>query len=196
MSNLKIVSNFKDYYDDYCDDNNRTPLTYNRFHKLSKLEELKLLKSIGINSIKLEPVQDSSENKIIVYTNLDDNTASGRVEMKRSSAELLYPNKLSHRQYDNETITRSLHIGKRRFKLVIENKDDGKILETREINGGYNIALGIPIYSIDYVLDEVEMIAYCINTAPKLEDLNINKIMTEKEVREEIYSSLIKYNKG
>ena len=71
-----------------------------------------------------------------------------------------------------------------------------KVKDIKISNTDYPIRIGLPIFSIDYVPHNDVMVATDFNEVQNLSELNIQDYISKEEVIEQIYNSLIKYNKA
>ena len=55
--------------------------------------------------------------------------------------------------------------------------------------------IGLPIFSIDYIIDKGIMIATDFSEVENLKELGVEKIITAEEIVEEIRQSILTYNK-
>lgn len=94
-----------------------------------------------------------------------------------------------------------LQVGQRRFNLMFYNPDymdklvEGSLVKIEELPKQYNYAIGVPIFSIDYISNGVEMIAVDFNTTQSLISIGLDKVIPASDVAREIRDALVAYNK-
>ena len=205
MNGIKIRSDFNDYYDIYS---SQDPLLYyDRYLKNCKQRgsALKYLRYLGIKTIEVKQVNQffSGDGEIVVYTDPKGHNGNGKYIMTVNNAMQYYGNCLASHYYSEagDLTLKFLQIGKRRFSLYYK-KDNVKSLELgnliyyKEAEPDYNRLVGLPIYSIDYISNGVEMIATDFNEVENLQSIGLSGLMNGKEVNEEIFNALLVYNKG
>lgn len=201
----KIISNFKDYYDSYFEENITeeyagVEMSYIRKRVYqNKILELKALKDIGIPVIDIEPINRvfNIDNKdlVIVYTDITEHNGNGKLVLDFNEANMLYSNRLCSKlskQYDGYTY-KFLQIGKRKFWLIIQNDEhlkESRLVKIDEFEEGYTKGINIPIFSIDYTLINGVQTAVDFNTTQSLSKLNFKAYMSAEEVSLEVYNSL------
>lgn len=191
---MKLLTDFVDYYDELLSKcgSEDTETTYERklSDSVSKVEDLKYLRSIGIETIDIRPVSkliDSS--KIVVYTNTKKHMGEGKQVVSTNDAYNMYFNHLGCEYYTgNENTCKMLQIGSKRFKLVIRNKGlvETEILEIEALNDDLHYTVDYPIYSIDYVNKLGNMIACDFNRVQKLKHLGLEKYIPPALIVNEI----------
>lgn len=202
MSGLHINSDFTDYYDSLNDDN--SIITYNRF--LSDCKQrgtaLKYLRSLGIKTLELKQVSQyfRDEGPIVVYTDIKAHNSNGKKIMDVADANLYNANCLASKYYDVKINIKFLQIGKRRLTLTFEKLDSmslrpGRLIDIKESTSDYNRLVGLPIFSIDYIPINNEMVATDFNEVENLARLGINRYISSNEIVNEIINSLKIYNK-
>ena len=204
MSGLNIKSDYTDYYDIL--NNKDSIITYNRF--ISKCNQrgsdLKYLRSIGIKTIEIKQVNEffRGDGPIVVYKNTKGHHGEGKEIMSVDEALRSYENYIASRYIasDSNINIKYLHIGKRRFNLYFKKKDKfsldkGELIDIKESEQAFNSLIGLPIFSIDYISNDREMLATDFNSVENLQLLNFNKYMKSEEVVSEIIDALTVYNK-
>lgn len=203
MSNIKINSDFTDFYDVMSDNN--AILTYNRYLKDSKQRgtSMKYLRSLGIKTIELKQVNSfmREDGPIVVYTNPTQHHGLGKQIMSVEEAKMSYGNYTASKYYATEgnyTI-KVLQIGSRRFSLTFQCKEQvslslGKLVDIKELPAEYNKLINIPIFSIDYVSNGKEMIATDFNEVENLQQILMNEYISSEEIINELSNSLTLYN--
>ncbi len=203
---ISIQSDFKDYYD-YLSNPDST-IVYKRFNKVNstRAEDLNFLRSKGIKTIKcgsIKKVLSPSSQKYVVYTD----PTSHKFEGKHIYTTLDVLNQYSNciisefmEIYGGYTV-KYLQIGERRFRIMFFNPDykeklvEGNMVAIEELPRQYNYALGLPIYSIDYISNGLEMIAVDFNRTQSLQSIGIDKKIKAEDVAMEVENALIAYNK-
>ena len=205
-SRVFINSDFKDYYDSVASNTlTEKSVVYNRILKNvpGKVTELRNINNLGLKTIKLQPVSkfDPRTSKVVVYADTQGHRGEGKMVMSLSEANLMYRNKLASEYFEcNKELTfKILTVGKRRFKIILRNRNqliENEVLELQELASGYNYNIACPIFSLDYVKNnEGEMLVCDFNIIQRLDYLGIQNIMSEEEVIKEIYGALVAYNK-
>lgn len=194
-TNLKIVSDFSDFYDCLSDELGTVQFIRNKSSMPSKVEGINILRDMGIQTINPMAVSSIISDKVIVYTNVNKHDGTGRAVMKSGEAKLMYPNYLGCKYYaeSDNMLIKMLQVGSRRFKIIFKNEIMQSIEETAS---GYNMSLALPIYSIDYISTNDGLLAITLNTVENLSLYGIENIMSKEDVVKEIYDALIKYNKA
>jgi serine/threonine protein kinase len=203
MNDLCIKSDFSDFYDELH--NEKSNFIYNRF--LSECKQrgtaLKYLRSIGIKTIDIKPVNTyfSTDGKIVVYTNPKGHNSNGKKIMSVDDAVIQYNNCIASKYIESNDITvKYLQIGKRRFTLYFKKDSQytlelGQLVDISEAPSDYNRLIGLPIFSIDYIAIDNEMVATDFNEVENLQRIGIDKVLGKENVIEEIRGALITYNK-
>lgn len=199
---VRIDSDFIDIYDNLSEYSaNRV---YSRFYsrQKGKVYELNKLKRLGVKTIKLEPVYNKSyaSKDLVVYSDQKKHLGKGKVILRYNEAKLMYNNYLAS-EYEEESasnVLKYLQIGERRFRLELEYEkrslEKFTVKDIYEESRSYNKSIPIPIYSIDYININSEMIAIDLNEVENLSRLNITSILSTSEIMDEIEKTLIHYN--
>lgn len=204
MSGLYIKSDFSDYYDIL--NNKNSIITYNRY--LSECKQrgtaLKYLRTLGIKTLELKQVSQfyKDDGDIIVYKNPKGHNGTGKEIMSVSEALQYHSNCLASKYIPSEDgiTVKFLQIGKRRFTLYFK-KDEavtlnmGKLISISESFSEYNRLIGLPIFSIDYISNGIEMIATDFNEVENLQNLSLQNYLSPDTIIEEIRNALTVYNK-
>lgn len=203
MGSINIISDYIDFYDNLSD--TKSPITYKR--NMGDCRQigtaLKYLRNIGIKTIDVKPVSSFNifDGDITVYTNPIRHSNNDRKIMSVEYAKLVYPTCVASKciSSDNMITIKYLQIGKRRFTLTYKSNDlslnKSYLVDISESNPSYNMLIGLPIFSIDYVIDKGIMVANNFNEVENLKELDIEKIITAEEIVEEIRQSILTYNK-
>lgn len=203
VQKINIESDFCDYYDHLAFSED-TIAKYKRINKnnLTKGSAIAYMKQLGIMTIHIGTVNELSvlHNKLVVYTEPNKHGGDGKVLMSSQDAKMTYPNYLASPYYEDtaEITNKFLQIGKRRFRLVIENKNVfkfGKLLAIDEISSEHNYIVALPIFSIDYVSTKYGMLACDFNNVENLASIGLKNIINPSDIINEIYYSLVVYNK-
>ena len=205
MYNIKIESDFTDYYDILSSNNSN--IVYKRFSKdrEQRAKDLKLLRTLGLKTLELKQVNQfiRDDEPIVVYTNPRGHDGSGKEIMSVDEAIKTYGNYTASKYLrpDGGHSLKYLQVGKQRFALYFKKEEDdislkmGKLINIARADAEYNRLIGLPIYSIDFISHKGEMIATDFNCIENLQRLGINTILSEEEIISEITRSLIVYNK-
>ena len=195
---MKIISNFKDYYDDVAKSMSDKMVYKRDTQKYDRAQELLMARRLGYQSIELKPVRQILNNgsqKVVVYTDVYGHGGSGKIIMDLNSAKIMYPSKLCSKFYENNTNTfKLIQIGTRLFRVIAKNESGNPLKMSTEVKitemGIVDNHTNFPIYSIDFVNTENGLLACDFNHYENLGLLGIDKIMTAQEVVEEIKNKL------
>jgi hypothetical protein len=204
MSGLCIKSDFTDYYDTLH--NEDSAITYNRFisNSMQRGSALKYLRSLGIKTVDIKPVNQyfSTDGTIVVYTNPKGHNGTGKKILTVDEAQLYYGNCVAS-QYieskDNLTI-KFVQVGKRRFTLCFRKEspvslDIGTLVDIKESSQEYNRLIGLPIFSIDYISSNNEMVATDFNEVQSLKQIGLDSCIGADSIIDEVRDAIITYNK-
>lgn len=203
MRSINIISDYIDFYDNLSD--NKSPITYKRNMCDCKQigTALKYLRNIGIKTIDVKPVSSFNifDGDIMVYTNPVKHSNDDKKIVSVEYAKTVYPTCVASKclSSDNLITIKYLQIGKRRFTLTYKSNDESLnkryLVDISESSTSYNMLIGLPIFSIDYIIDKGIMIATDFNEVENLKELGVEKIITAEEIVEEIRQSILTYNK-
>jgi hypothetical protein len=176
-----------------------------------KIEQLKKLKSLGYTVPLSGTVLEVAENadNLIVYTDITSHDGKDKILIKAEDALEKYPNNFCSKYIEcSQQITTSyklLQIGKRQF--IIRYSSDHEWISNK---GRYAIdilaespvkqyieAINNPIWSIDYICDinnHDSPVAVDLNYSPKFHELELNFLISNKEIAKEIYDALNHFN--
>lgn len=203
---IRLETDFNDYYDTECNQNSNIVYVRLQADKKSRGEELNELRRFGIKTIQFGPLSKFSplvNKKLVVYTNPMLHNFEGKRIVGFDEAASQYGNCLMAEFLDKSggyTI-KYLQIGQRRFNLMFYNPDymdklvEGSLVKIEELPKQYNYAIGVPIFSIDYISNGVEMIAVDFNTTQSLISIGLDKVIPASDVAREIRDALVVYNK-
>lgn len=201
-TSLCIKSDFVDYYDNLS---SNTGIIYNRM--ISDVKQrgsaLRYLRSLGVKTLDIKQVSNFSylDGDLVVYTDSKKHHGNGKKIMSYEEALTYYSNyPASIYLEDSKGITiKVLQIGQRRFNLTFKKEDksltEGKLIGISEMTPAFNMLIGLPIFSIDYVASGCEMIATDFNEVENLSRIGINNYISSDDVCKEIINSLYAYNK-
>lgn len=202
---IRLESDFSDYYDYTCSDTGS--ILYRRYRNtgMSRGEELNQLKKLGIRTIGFGPISNFSpliNNKLVVYTNPTLHNFDGKMVVDYRDAASQYTNYLMAEFLEKSGgyTVKYLQVGERRFQIMFHNpnyKDrlvEGSPVKVEELPKQYNRAIGLPIFSIDYISDGAEMIAVDFNTVQSLQSIGFDKVIPAAEVAREVECALVAYN--
>lgn len=203
MSGLCIQSDFSDYYDIVSDKN--SIITYHRYLRdcRQRGSALKFLRNVGIKTIDVKPVSTflRGDGPIVVYKDPTQHHGHGKIIATVDEAMSAYQNYAASKYCMNSNLTiKYLQIGKRRLTLYFEKKnsvslDIGTLVDIRESSPEYNRLFGLPIFSIDYVSNGIEMLATDFNEVENLQLLGLERYISATEIESEIKEALVVYNK-
>lgn len=201
---IKIESDFSDFYD-FLGVSSEQLGVFNRFRSSmpDKAEGLAQLRSIGVQTIDTTAARRavSASGKLVVYTDQSKHDGTGRVLMTMDEANMIYPNSLASEFFEEaDCITNKLlQVGSRRFRIVLRGKRQslkaGEVVQLSEITPSFNMLLGLPIYSIDYVSTPRGLLAITLNTVERLADYGLQEVIKPEDVINEVYNALLKYNR-
>lgn len=205
MSELRIDSDFTDFYDKLSKEDSL--VTYRRYLSDCKQRGIDLgyLKSLGVKTIDIQPVSSYNifDGDIVVYTNPMGHNGTGKKIMTVSAAQRSYSNCVASRYIEapDPISIKYLQIGKRRINIYFRKTekytlDPGDIISIQELNPEYNRLIALPIYSIDYISDGGEMRATDFNEVQRLDKLNLEGYISSEEIIQEIKNSILIYNKA
>ena len=199
MYDYKLITDFNDYYDN----NNETALfVYKRLKSENKQRgsALKQLRSYGIQTVEIKQVSQAMDwKRVVVYKDVGADKCREKVVLDIEEAVVLYPNMLCSRYIESDTHIKYIQIGNTGYRLVLDVDTTKEI----KLNGIRHIepiasdftAIGIPIYSINYVVDNNIMVATKFNKVQELSYLGLENMISKEQVNELIYKSLLTYNK-
>jgi hypothetical protein len=195
---LKIKSDFRDYYDSAS--TSKSNLVYERYYSnaYSRAKGISVLKAIGFKTIEIGPVNQIAlmHKQVVVYTNANEHMGQGKIVMTANDALLTYPNCLASPFYEctSDITTKFVKIGSRGFKIQLRNSEQLKsdiIVDIKEDkNKGLSI-LKVPIYSIDYINYSGMAMATELNSVQRLDYLQLETVISANEVISEISQILL-----
>ena len=204
MSGIFICSDYTDYYDVLHD--NKSDIKYVRkmSNSMQRGKALKYLRELGIKTIETKSVRDAFPyyDKLVVYTDPKGHNGKGKKIMKSDKAIREYENYLCSPFYETDgTTIKYLQIGDKRITLQYykddtESLEQGTIIDISQSTPEYNMLIGLPIFSIDYININGIMTATDFNEVENLSKIGIDKYFNASEIIDIIQKSLIKYNKA
>ena len=140
-----------------------------------------------------------SWEKVVVYKDIGSDKCKNKAVMDIWEAVETYPNLLCSKYIESDTHIKYIQIGNIGYRLVLDVDTTGDI----KLNGIKSIeaiqsdytAVGVPIYSINYVVDNNAMIATKFNQVQELSYLGFENIIGKEQINELVYKSLLTYNK-
>jgi len=202
MNNIKIMSDFSDFYDSLSDE--KSALTYERYlHKCKQRgTALKYLRSLNIKTIETQQVsQFLNDETLVVYTDPFGHNGEGKRIMSAQEAKQSYNNCVASKYFVSDGLSiKYLQIGKLKINLCYKKNSDitldmGELVDVTIDVGDYNRLIGIPIFSIDYISVENKMLATDFNEVENLGRIGIQNYLKEEQIVDEISKSLMLYNK-
>lgn len=193
---LRIESDFKDYYDKLS--SKTAKIVYERFlkHSQPKGTALAELRKMGIATIEVKPVSMLAGNPyLVVYTNSKLHNGRGKSIMDYNEALMMHSNMPASVFYPETGMVtyKLLQIGKRRFRVVIQNKsylEEGPVISFDEIEPAPSKMEGLPVFSIDYISTPSGLLAVDFNKTPNLSRLGMQDKLTAEEIVHEIFMAL------
>lgn len=215
---MKIISDFQDYYDTVATQfqGDNIILHRNNANRLGKMDSIKFMKSLGIETIELctvsqymRKIASNDMELVVVYTDEYGHSGNGKVIMKIREAYELYSSYYCSK-FEHSSLNKTykiLQIGYAKYSIIIsndtslqkqslvENKvDEIKLLGKFEFNYSGCLHDVCPIHSIDYVRsDSGNMLACDFNVVQRLDTIGLNEIIKDAEVVNSLYE-YYKYN--
>lgn len=197
---MRLISDFEDYYDkavtEYLGD---TSLEFNRLtgSNLDKVQQLRLLKSIGYETIHIEPLRGMvGIDKVLVYNNINLHYGAGKSIMNYTDATLMYGNNLATECFDTDMTYKLLQIGYDCYSLEVENIG----LKENRLKSLIFVGRGLPglkdkkypMYSIDFVRSKSgRMLACDLDLCVRLDHIDgIKEKLPPEHVAERLYRYL------
>ena len=202
---LCIKSDFKDYYDKFATEEHG--IIYKRMMNdtMQRGSALKYLRKLGVKTLDIKQVSSFSylDKNLVVYTDPRKHDGLGKKIMSYEEAIANYSNFPASRYLEdsNGYTIKVLQIGKRRFNLTFKKDEnekslrEGILVNIVEMPPAYNLLIGLPIFSIDYIASGCEMIATDFNEVENLKRIDIDRFISGQEICNEIINSLYAYNK-
>ncbi|WCK57262.1 hypothetical protein PP175_29160 (plasmid) [Aneurinibacillus sp. Ricciae_BoGa-3] len=191
--NIKLKTDFSDYYDHWFDREGRILERYSN-GGMKRSEMLGFLKNKGEFTPRFGRVKDLAKQQIaslVIYTNETAHRSEGKVLLPTKQAldnytdsfasEYLTPDKPS-------TSIRRLQIGQHCFWLAYQSTDSwrsnfGEVTVTllqKEFD--YHPSIDVALFAIDYVPHEDKHYAVDFNIAPQIKGTGIEDILSAKEI--------------
>lgn len=200
--NVKLVSDFTDYYD-HLFLGTDAELVYTRKTSdcASKISDMKFLRSLGVPVIDIIPTSYADDNdNVVVYSDLTKH-GSGKSIQLGGTAKMDYSHSfcsIFHPESSGITV-KYLQIGSLQLSLTFVNDDymrtvsTGKLLEYRQLQSCFNSMIKLPIFSIDYINCNGVMTAIDFNQAENLKQLGIDRLVKPETVYSEVKKALEYY---
>lgn len=201
---MRIESDFNDYYDFLQNRESNIVYDRNSDKQLDRGRALLKLREMGVKTLELCQVNHHpyTVENVVVYTDTKAHHGLGKKVMDISSALCSYQTYPSAEWFirQNGITLKILTIGKRKFSLYFRNADPmsidkGFLIDLKEIPGGYDKSIGVPIFSIDYIAHNNEWIATDLNTVERLADYGISSLIKPQDIITEIKGALNYYNR-
>lgn len=201
---LKIISDFSDYYDSISSDEDGVVYKRNLCDCKQRGSALKYLRSIGIKTIEIKQVNNFSylDDTLVVYTDPKKHSGKGKRIVSYGEAQGMGSNVMASKFYsESKGLTvKYLQIGKRRYTLYFQRDDiysleKGRLVKIEESSQTYNMLIGLPIFSIDYISNGSEMLATDFNEVQSLKDIYMDHYIDASTVKREVIEALMAYNK-
>lgn len=203
---FRLDADFSDYYDSLTDV--KSSIVYKRKRELfnGRGSELLFLKNNGIKTVEFGHFIRvlSRSNKFVVYTNPLLHDFRGKHIYDSEDVAGHYSNCVvaEFLEQSNGYTVKYLQVGERRFRLMFYNPNyltqlcEGTLIALEELPRQFNYAVGLPIYSIDYISNGVEMVAVDFNEVQNLSKIGMDAVMKPDEVVTEVKRALLAYNKA
>lgn len=197
---MKLLTDFQDYYDELLiqsGEDEEGDRVYRRQlgDADGKFEELKFLRSIGIETIDIKPVvRMVNIHNLVVYTNPKKHMGEGKQVMTLSDAYEMYYNSICSEYYaGNDKTYKFLQVGFKRFSLVLKNEGlrESEVISMTALPDGRMDGIEHPIYSIDYVNKDGRLVACDFNKVQRLQHLGLEKYIPSALIVNEL-NKLIK----
>ena len=202
---MTINSDFKDYYDETAK-NIQSNLVYNRFisKSMSRGKALKYLSNMGIKTIEMKQASEFSvyDKYIVIYNDVYAHNGKGKLILSVEEALKYHSNCLASQFYETDGLTvKYTQIGKRRFYITykkdnILSLDIGNIIDVKELEPAYNEYIRLPIFSIDYISIDNNMVATDFNECQNMGLVYMDRIIDSESVVNEIINAIKYYKIG
>ncbi|MFJ8528328.1 hypothetical protein [Bacillus sp. NPDC094106] len=202
--NVKLLTNFHDYYDHHFDGTG-VPFVRRNDMGMNRVEMLNYLSSKGIKTVPYGYIHKLAKQyplhtEVVVYTDIHKHQGNGKVRMTLQEALDTYPidtfcsllcGKLGESW-------RVLTVGRKKTILDYRSHNDWRsnvgdvqvdIVDCWSKMYSFNGILDpyeFPLVAIDYVKDGNELLAVDLNVAPQLKGTGIEDIVTPKEIVKEM----------
>lgn len=198
--NLKLKSDFIDYYDHWFDLNGNV---FERFSRsgMNRREMFAFLKEKGERTPRvgtLKQLLAEGVKKVVVYLDEMAHRAEGKILLLASDAAQEYPDHLCSEFIENPDqivcTTRRLQVGDQIFWLQYTSDDAWRsnfgTVEIKIIKHETSLHPSIhhPLFAIDYVHGEAGRYAIDFNIAPQIKGTGIEEVLPPKKVVELIKS--------
>jgi hypothetical protein len=212
---LRINSNFKDFYDEAALKYNDNELEYNRMRgdsddptkdSMSRREALEKCRGLGFHTIQIEKLSEIADKVVdtellVVYIDEYRHSMNGKRVMSAGEAKEMYKDAYVSRYVAEKKNYKYIQIGRKAFLCEFEKEsrttlDHGKLLRVAVLNDriDFNFGVRLPIFSVDYVIDDGKPLLTDFNTVEELGKYKIDKYITPEEVVREIVMALEEYN--
>ena len=199
-SNIKLVSDFVDYYDLAFNSAGSTEYKRMLSESMPKGKALNWLRLHNIPSIETKPVNAFSiyDRQLVVYTDPKLHSGKGKIICSYNEAINNYGNYLGSAFVDGTDgiSLKFLQVGSRRFRIMMKNDKDGIelnpgiVTDISELKPEFNYFIYNPVFSIDYISCNNKMLAVDFNEVQSLSELGIDKLISPEDVVAEIEKSL------
>ena len=205
-SGLKIVSDFKDYYDYLSNDKDPLMIYERRYESsMSRGAAIKHIKELGIPVIELGMPRQFKllHDKVVIYTDVKAHESKGKRIVDIDPAVDMYSTNLCSPLYTdgNGVTVKFLQIGELRYRITFQNKNfnteisEGEIVDIVRLESGLNYSIQEPIFSLDYIQSGNNMLCMDFNQVQKLESLSFQNILASEVIVEQIVKAKLAYNK-
>lgn len=202
MKPIKLISDFRDYYDHhFCSSFHTDVIEYRRMSRegLKRSDMFEFFKSLGLKTPRYGLVKELPEvEAFVIYIDEQAHSGDGKVLVHNRFANIKYYNYFaSEFVFGTCSISyRYLCIGKKSFWLKYTSNDlwrsncgyvEISLLSEEEIPKNININITeYPLYAIDFIYNNKEILAIDFNIAPEIKGTGVDKFLNAKDIYKEI----------
>ena len=199
---VKLVSDFRDFYDIWFDRDAKFVFERITTSGLSRGAMLNFLKNSKVRTVRFgtcEEMYMTGCKDVVVYTDTHSHRGENKVLMSASNANMSMPNYLCSEYigFEKGVSIRHLQLGEYWFKLQYKSKDDWRSncgtdvdIEMLNTGFGYHETIKAPIFAIDFVKSEQGLLAVDYNIAPGCGWTGVNEIVSAKEIADSIKKTI------
>jgi len=209
--NIKLKTDFIDYYD-HLFDRKGTPFYRYSENSLSRFDMFKYMNNKDINTVEYGYPNDlykykDDYNGLVIYKDLYKHRGEGKELVDFDTAKQKYNSDLASLYIDMSTDNysaisyRLLQIGKYRYWIEYKSRDGWRsnygYVETDIVNEDINYSftkIPEPLYAIDFVISNNELLAIDFNTSPGLKSIGLKEELSAGEVVNQIKTFYNRYS--